>query len=109
MSKVERGQDLLADLDMEPKEVILIGDTAHDYEVSKEIGCDCLLISNGHQSYQRISNCHTSIIETISDLIDFIKREAMHNGKGYQSIVQHITFAKGGAMIKDAKKAANFY
>jgi len=30
MSKVERGKDLLAELGMEPDEVLLIGDTAHD-------------------------------------------------------------------------------
>lgn len=77
VSKVARGKDLLADLGVEPDEVLLIGDTAHDYEVSKEIGCGCLLICNGHQSYQRISNCNTSIIETISDVIDFIKSEAI--------------------------------
>jgi len=73
VSKVERGKELLAELGLEPKEVLLIGDTAHDYEVSKEIGCDCLLISNGHQSYQRISHCHTNIIETISNVVNFIK------------------------------------
>jgi len=75
VSKVEKGKYLLVDLGLEPKEVLLIGDTAHDYEVSQEIGCDCLLICNGHQSYQRISNCHTSIIKTISDVVDFIKGE----------------------------------
>jgi phosphoglycolate phosphatase len=77
ISKVKRGKDLLADLELEPDEVLLIGDTAHDYEVSKEIGCDCLLISNGHQSNQRISNCNTCIIELISDVIDFIRGEAI--------------------------------
>lgn len=71
-SKVQRGKDLLADLGLEPKEVLLIGDTAHDYEVSIEMGCDCLLVCNGHQSYQKISDCHTSIIETISNVVDFI-------------------------------------
>lgn len=76
-SKVERGKDLLIGLGLEPDEVLLIGDTVHDYEVSKEIGCDCLLICNGHQSYQRISNCDTSIIKTIIDVIDIIKGEAI--------------------------------
>lgn len=75
VSKVERGKDLLVDLGLEPKEVLLIGDTAHDFEVSKEIGCDCLLICNGHQSYQRIYNCHTSIIKSISKVVDFIKEK----------------------------------
>lgn len=77
ISKVKRGKDLLASLGLEPYEILLVGDTVHDYEVSKEIGCDCLLISNGHQSCQRISNCNTTIIETISEIVDFIKGEAI--------------------------------
>ena len=76
-SKVERGKVLLTGLGLEPDEVLLIGDTVHDYDVSKEIGCDCLLICNGHQSYQRISNCDTNIIKTIIDVADFIKGKAI--------------------------------
>lgn len=30
-------------------EALLLGDTAHDYEVAKEIGADCILIAAGHQ------------------------------------------------------------
>ncbi len=77
ISKVDRGKDLLAELGLEPDEVLLIGDTVHDYEVAKEIGCGCLLIYNGHQSYQRISGCTACMIETISEVIDFIKGEAI--------------------------------
>lgn len=73
LSKVERGRELLSDLGLEPEEVLLIGDSVHDYEVSKEIGCDCLLICNGHQSYQRISKCPANIIRTISNVVDYIK------------------------------------
>jgi phosphoglycolate phosphatase len=75
-SKVERGKNLLNDLGLKPDEVLLIGDTAHDYEVATELGCGCLLICNGHQSYRRISNCNASIIETISYVLEFIKAEA---------------------------------
>lgn len=75
ISKVERGIDLLTDLGFEPKDVLLIGDTIHDCEVAKEMGCDCLLICNGHQSYQRISNCRAAIVNTVIDVVDFIKGE----------------------------------
>ncbi|PKM76555.1 MAG: HAD family hydrolase [Firmicutes bacterium HGW-Firmicutes-15] len=77
MSKIIRGKDLLDNLGLEPNDVLLIGDTIHDYEVSKEIGCDCLLICNGHQSYQRISNCHTRIVKTISNVVGFLKGEVI--------------------------------
>lgn len=74
-SKLERGKELLDDLGLNPKEVLFIGDTIHDYEVAKEIGCDCLIICNGHQNFKRISSCDTNIINTISKVVDFIKGE----------------------------------
>ena len=76
VSKVKRGKDLLTEAGLKPEEVLLIGDTVHDYQVSKELGCHCLLISNGHQSYRRISNCNTNIVRTISDVIEFVNKKA---------------------------------
>lgn len=72
-SKVKRGRDLIDDIGLEPEDVLLIGDTEHDYEVSRELGCDCLLVSCGHQSRQRISCCSTGIVEDISKVCDFLK------------------------------------
>ena len=67
-SKIERGRELLTDLGLDPNTVLLIGDTTHDYEVARELGCDCLLISNGHQSYERLKGCHANIVNTISEI-----------------------------------------
>lgn len=77
ISKVARGKDLLQELGLKPEEVLLIGDTIHDYKVSKELGCDCLLISNGHQSHQRIADCNTAIASNISEVINYLKQEAI--------------------------------
>lgn len=33
---------------------VLIGDTIHDFDVSKELGVDCVLIARGHQSKKRL-------------------------------------------------------
>jgi phosphoglycolate phosphatase len=72
MSKVNRGRELLAEIGREPDDVLLIGDTGHDYEVSRELGCDCLLISSGHQSFQRISNYNTGIVGDISKVCEYL-------------------------------------
>ncbi|MCB0628355.1 MAG: HAD family hydrolase [Saprospiraceae bacterium] len=53
-SKVARGIQLMQDQGIERKEAVLIGDTLHDYEVAQEIGVDCILIANGHQSRRRL-------------------------------------------------------
>ncbi len=69
VSKVERGKELLSELGLKPNEVLLIGDTLHDYEVAEEMGCSCLLVCNGHQSYQRVKGCGADIIESISEVL----------------------------------------
>ena len=68
VSKVDRGKKLLEEINVNPKEAVLIGDTLHDFEVASELGCDCILISNGHQSYERLTGCDAIILNTISDL-----------------------------------------
>ncbi|MBN1267064.1 MAG: HAD family hydrolase [Anaerolineales bacterium] len=34
----------------QPSNLLFVGDTLHDYEVAREIGCKCVLYSRGHQS-----------------------------------------------------------
>ena len=69
VSKVENGKRLLQDLSLSPKEVLLIGDTVHDYEVSKAIGCDCVLVSCGHQHLDKFKNYDVPIYNSLSELV----------------------------------------
>lgn len=70
-SKVVRGKELLADLNLEPLDVILVGDTIHDYEVSRELGCDCLLVCNGHQSHKRLLECNVDIVNDVTGVMEY--------------------------------------
>jgi phosphoglycolate phosphatase len=67
-SKIERGKRWIAELNLKPQEVLLIGDTIHDYIVSKHIGCGCLLVANGHHSYEELANLRTDVIRTLKDI-----------------------------------------
>jgi len=67
-SKIERGKKWIAKLNLNPQEVLLIGDTIHDYDVSKHIGCDCLLIANGHHSYKRLASLGIDVIGTLKEI-----------------------------------------
>jgi phosphoglycolate phosphatase len=53
-SKLEVGEELLKKLVYKSKEILLIGDSLHDLEVSENLGLDCLLIAHGHQSKERL-------------------------------------------------------
>ncbi|PKM62961.1 MAG: hypothetical protein CVU97_02710 [Firmicutes bacterium HGW-Firmicutes-21] len=48
--KIERAVCFISDNDINPKSCVLIGDTLHDYETAAALGCDCILIPNGHQA-----------------------------------------------------------
>ncbi len=67
-SKIKRGKNWIAELNLNPQEVLFIGDTTHDYEVSKHIGCDCLLIANGHHSYEKLASLGIDVISTLKEI-----------------------------------------
>ncbi len=51
---------------------VFVGDTLHDKDVADAIGADCILIPNGHQSKQTLSETGSIICEDISFLPDYI-------------------------------------
>jgi phosphoglycolate phosphatase len=53
--KLEFAVDFIKKNNIYQEKTILIGDTTHDFEVAEAIGCKCLLIANGHQSFGRLS------------------------------------------------------
>jgi phosphoglycolate phosphatase len=72
-SKVEPGKDLMSRLGNGRHEVVLIGDTVHDFEVAQEIGADCILIANGHQSKEKLSECGVLVLNSLEELKASIK------------------------------------
>jgi len=68
-SKMHLGKDLMKRLGNGKGETLVIGDTLHDYEVAMEIGADCVLISNGHQSKKRLLEATSIVIDSIEQLL----------------------------------------
>ena len=52
--------------------VIVIGDLIHDYEMSKAIKADCLLIANGHQNKSTLLKEGVKVLEDIKEITDYI-------------------------------------
>ena len=69
--KVDKGLELIKKINFHTSEVILIGDTKHDFEVAQAIGVDCLLISHGHHSYSRLIKTGAPVIKDIKIILDF--------------------------------------
>jgi phosphoglycolate phosphatase len=55
---------------VQPQKAVVIGDTAHDFEVSQAIGADCILIANGHQSKETLKKLNCTVVEDIREVIE---------------------------------------
>lgn len=69
-SKLENGLTLIKELGLNPEELLLIGDTIHDYEVATEMGCRCILIANGHQSHELLTSTGVLVLSGLKQLLD---------------------------------------
>jgi phosphoglycolate phosphatase len=67
--KTDQGRQLLSSLGCEPSEVVVIGDTFHDYEVALALGMGCMLIPSGHCSRERLASCGAKVFDKLSDLL----------------------------------------
>ncbi len=77
-SKVHLGQQLISIIRNNGKKenILLIGDTEHDLEVARSIGADCILVSAGHQSGERLSSLEeVTVINNLEELIHSIKNQ----------------------------------
>ncbi|MFH1197912.1 MAG: HAD family hydrolase [bacterium] len=69
-SKLNNGKLLVGQIGIPSKEILLIGDTIHDFEVATELGIDCVLISFGHQSKEKIMKCGVPVIDSLNKLVN---------------------------------------
>lgn len=66
--KSHLGKKLLAETGWGKSEILFIGDTVHDFDVSKEIGCQTILVSRGHNSSERLHSTGAGVINSLSSL-----------------------------------------
>ena len=69
VSKLEQGKQLISDFEIEIETTWLVGDTTHDFDVATELGVNCILIADGHQSKERLSQTGGIVIGRLNELI----------------------------------------
>ena len=74
-SKVENGLKWVEQINLSPKEILLIGDTDHDFEVASAIGVDCLLLSHGHHCSRRLKKTGAKVVQNLIDIFSFFNIE----------------------------------
>ena len=71
VSKIDNAINYLTTSGANPDKITLIGDTIHDSEVASKLGCKCILVANGHQSYERLKNTGLPVIQDLSQVGTF--------------------------------------
>ena len=70
-SKIDVGRAYLSGKEI--CNAVLIGDTAHDFEVAKALGVECLLIARGHQSREQLLVYEVPVLDDISQVIEYVR------------------------------------
>ncbi len=65
--KLENAKLLLEKIDAKPSEILMIGDTTHDFEIAKKLSLNRIILDTGHQSTERLKKLdaiiHTNLYE----------------------------------------------
>jgi len=71
-SKLEMGKELLEKIPFEKNEILMIGDTLHDKDVSQGLGIDFVLVANGHQSEVRLRQQTNLVFNDLREVAELI-------------------------------------
>jgi phosphoglycolate phosphatase len=69
--KLESAKSVLEEMGLNSDKCCLIGDTLHDYEVAKAMGCHNVLIANGHQNIKRLEESKSKVLKNINQLLNY--------------------------------------
>lgn len=75
--KLEMAKGFFKKHNIDASKVFFIGDTVHDFEVAESLGVKCVLVANGHQSFERLKETGTTVVNELSDLIEYFQLDAI--------------------------------
>lgn len=76
-SKEAIGVAYLRERAVEPERCVLLGDTLHDADVARAMGCPCVLVARGHQSAATLRRAGAPVCGTLRDAVKRILDMAM--------------------------------
>ena len=68
--KIESGHNLLKKINQTNDQIIMVGDTDYDYDISLNLQIDCILIANGHQSLNKLKLKTNNIVDCLKRMIN---------------------------------------
>lgn len=73
VSKVDLAKDYLRRSGVNPAEAMFLGDTDHDAEVARAIGCPCCLIAGGHQEESTLRATGARVLRSLDEICDILQ------------------------------------
>ncbi|MGJ8649049.1 MAG: HAD family hydrolase [Opitutaceae bacterium] len=70
--KVGQGKRWIEKLEWDPEEVVMVGDTLHDFEVAEAIGTHCILLAHGHHTPERLATTGAPVVHSLQELVDLL-------------------------------------
>ena len=70
-SKIDFAVDFIRKNNIYTEKAVLIGDTTHDFEVANALGCKCILVANGHQSYDKLAETGVTVNNNLKDILKY--------------------------------------
>lgn len=68
VSKIDRGREMINLHQIDEETSVIVGDTLHDVEVSKDLGIDMILIGRGHQNPARLTNKGYPVFDNLTQV-----------------------------------------
>lgn len=85
VSKVQLAKDFLARDGADASDAVFLGDTTHDAEVARAIGCRCYLISGGHQNDEVLSRSGAPVLKSLTELYPLLGLSSAEEEDGQES------------------------
>lgn len=66
--KLDRGRQWIRDAGLDPREVVLVGDTVHDFDVATAMGTACWLVPGGNHPRERLAACGVPVFDSLAEV-----------------------------------------
>lgn len=74
--KLDSGKYWMDELHCTSADVLMVGDTVHDYDVARELGADCVLIPSGHHPRSKLERCDVPLIASLNQFLEWMKGDS---------------------------------
>jgi len=71
--KHSAAKDMVEQFQLQPARTVMIGDTTHDADVARHLGVECILVTSGHHSRDRLIQKGCPVVDSLSALSESLQ------------------------------------